>query len=218
MVFNQEDSFISEDMTVIHNEAQSEGEKEKIIQAPQDNTEDVEKPKDKDSANQQTCQVVTEPHQSSKLSNSVSFPSADDSQHENNHETLDKSQPTEQHYGHGQTVKHKNGHYKTLNEGCVAAITAIIDETQDNDVPEPPNNDNKLSAESYELLPDIALASHAYLDPKTLDEALRGPNAKQWQEALEYEISQLKKLGTWTVVDLPPGQMAIPCSEVIRVK
>jgi hypothetical protein len=38
-------------MTVIHTEAQSEGEKEKIIQAPQDNTEDVEKPKDERSTN-----------------------------------------------------------------------------------------------------------------------------------------------------------------------
>jgi hypothetical protein len=50
VVFNQEDSTISEDVTVIHTEAQSEGEKGNIIQAPQDNTEDVKKPEDKDSA------------------------------------------------------------------------------------------------------------------------------------------------------------------------
>ena len=66
--------------------------------------------------------------------------------------------------------------------------------------------------------PDIALASFAYLDPKMLDKALRGPDAKQWQEALEYKISQLEKLGTWVVVDLPAGHTAIPCSEVVRVK
>jgi Reverse transcriptase (RNA-dependent DNA polymerase) len=72
--------------------------------------------------------------------------------------------------------------------------------------------------ESYKLPPDISLASHAYLDPKMLDKVLQGPNAKQWQKALEYEISQLEKLGTWTIIDLPPGQTAIPCNEVVRVK
>ena len=56
------------------------------------------------------------------------------------------------------------------------------------------------------------------LTPKTLDEALRGPNAKEWQEALEYKIGQLEKLKTWVVEDLPQGHTAIPCSEVIKVK
>ena len=47
---------------------------------------------------------------------------------------------------------------------------------------------------------------------------MRGPDAKHWQEALEYEISQLEKVGTWEVVSLPPGHTAIPCNEVVRVK
>jgi hypothetical protein len=38
-----------------------------------------------------------------------------------------------------------------------------------------------------------------------LDKALRGPNADEWQKALEYEISQLEKLGTWLIKDLPKG-------------
>ena len=70
----------------------------------------------------------------------------------------------------------------------------------------------------YNLPPDIALIGYSNRDPKTLDEALHGPNAKEWQEALDYEICQLEKLGTWIIQDLPPGQMAIPCSEVVRVK
>ena len=49
-------------------------------------------------------------------------------------------------------------------------------------------------------------------------EALQGPDAKHWQEVLDYKISQLEKLETWDVVDLPQGHTAIPCSEVIKVK
>jgi hypothetical protein len=38
------------------------------------------------------------------------------------------------------------------------------------------------------------------------------------KKALEYEIGQLEKLGTWVVKDLPEGQTAIPCSKITRVK
>jgi hypothetical protein len=58
-----------------------------------------------------------------------------------------------------------------------------------------------------DLPPDIAAVGHAGTDPKTLDEVLRGPNAKEWQAALDYEIGQLEKLGTWVVEDLPPGKL-----------
>ena len=70
----------------------------------------------------------------------------------------------------------------------------------------------------YELPLDVAALGHSDLDPKTFDEALHGPNAKEWQEALDYEINQLQKLGMWVVEDLPAGQTTIPCSEVVRVK
>ena len=63
---------------------------------------------------------------------------------------------------------------------------------------------------------DYALATGIASKPQTLDEALQGPNAIQWQEALEYEISQLEKLGTWVIEDLPVGQTAIPYQEVLK--
>ena len=47
---------------------------------------------------------------------------------------------------------------------------------------------------------------------------MRGLESKHWQEALEYEINQLEKLGTWEVKDLLAGHTAIPCSEVLKVK
>ena len=54
----------------------------------------------------------------------------------------------------------------------------------------------------YDLPPDTAAVGHPSTDPHMLDKALQGPNAKEWQEALEYEINQLQKLGTWVVEDL----------------
>ena len=47
---------------------------------------------------------------------------------------------------------------------------------------------------------------------------LRGPNAKAWQKALDYEISQLEKLGMWVLKDYPKGQPVIPCTEVSKEK
>ena len=68
------------------------------------------------------------------------------------------------------------------------------------------------------LPPDFTFVGNLCTEPKTLDEALRGSDAKEWQTALDYEISQLEKLGTWVVEDLPKGQSAIPCSEVLTIK
>jgi len=68
------------------------------------------------------------------------------------------------------------------------------------------------------LPPDFALVAPLNSEPRSLDEVLRGPDAKQWQEALDYEIGQLKKLGTWTIEDLPKGHTPIPCSEVLKLK
>ena len=89
-----------------------------------------------------------------------------------------------------------------MNEGLAAAIV-LDNEVQDDkafkDVDEEINS-------PFDLPPNIALVGFAPRDPRTLDKVLRGPDAKQWQEALDYEIGQLEKLGTWEVVDLPPGQ------------
>ena len=41
---------------------------------------------------------------------------------------------------------------------------------------------------------------------------------KEWQTALDYEIGQLEKLGTWVIEDLPKGHNMIPCSAVLKEK
>ena len=47
-----------------------------------------------------------------------------------------------------------------------------------------------------ELPPDFILIGTLGTELKSLDNALSGPHAKEWQTMLDYEISQLEKLGT----------------------
>jgi hypothetical protein len=105
-----------------------------------------------------------------------------------------------------------------MNEGIVAAISTFVEEPDNDNQSKLLKDPNKYPDELYELPLDIALVSYLSGDPRMLDKVLQGPNTKEWQEALEYEICQLEKLETWEVVDLPQGQTAIPCSKVIRVK
>lgn len=51
-----------------------------------------------------------------------------------------------------------------------------------------------------------------------LDEALHGPNAKEWQAAYDYKINQLLKMEVFIIEDLPAGEMAIPYSLIFKEK
>jgi len=102
-----------------------------------------------------------------------------------------------------------------MNEGLIAGI-AHCEETKEDEPPKKVTNNGENNLNN--LPPNFTLLGSSPSDPQMLDEALRGPDAKQWQDALDYKIGQLKKLQTWNVEDLPPGHTAIPCSEVLKVK
>ena len=78
-----------------------------------------------------------------------------------------------------------------------------------------PNDDDGIFAM---LSPDFATVGSMGTEPESIDKALRGPNADKWQAALDYQISQLEKLGTWVIEDLPKGEPVIPCTEVLKEK
>jgi hypothetical protein len=63
------------------------------------------------------------------------------------------------------------------------------------------------------------LYAQAAVQPEpTLQQALSGPDAEEWREAIEYELSQLEKLGTWELVDAPDCANLIPCHYVLATK
>jgi hypothetical protein len=105
-----------------------------------------------------------------------------------------------------------------MNDGLVAAIAHVESESLDDNRDQPTEFPEDNEHDFTYLPPDFALLGCLHSEPQSLDEALRGPNAKEWQEALDYEIHQLEKLGTWVIKDLPPGQTAIPCSKVLKIK
>ncbi|OJA10450.1 hypothetical protein AZE42_05889 [Rhizopogon vesiculosus] len=98
------------------------------------------------------------------------------------------------------------GYYKALNEGEMASVAAI--------------NKSELDAQE-----DVLLTSQytqwalAAAEPEpTLQQALNGPDAIEWQEVIDYEISQLEKLGAWEVVNAPLYVNVIPCHYVLATK
>ena len=178
-----------------------ENEAEKVIQYPENSDDDSEKP---DEQHDDAKKDKSDNDQQHKT-NSVPFlqdPALNNPEDE-------PPQPQ----GRPQCTVRYQGKYK----GMMAAA-AIFDE-EDKIFPEGVESGvREYSNYPYELPLDIAALGHSNLDPKTFDKALHGPNAKEWQEALDYKINQLQKLGTWVMEDLTAGQTAIPCSKVVRVK
>lgn len=145
------------------------------------------------------------PH-GSEPSNSVPFPELP--------EAPEISEPIDEQYGRGQRSRKPMGAYRAINEGLIAAIAEYIEPYPDETTNSQSNDDGLFS----ELPPDFALIGSFGAEPSSIDDALHGPDAKKWQAALDYEINQLEKLGTWVIEELPNGQMAIPCREVLKIK
>lgn len=55
-------------------------------------------------------------------------------------------------------------------------------------------------------------------EPKTVYEALSGPYAKQFKQAMAEEWSALERNDTWELTELPPDRQAISCKWVFKVK
>lgn len=55
-------------------------------------------------------------------------------------------------------------------------------------------------------------------DPSSYKEALACPEADQWRQAMAQEMTALIKMGTWDVVELPPGRKAIGTKWVFKAK
>jgi hypothetical protein len=66
----------------------------------------------------------------------------------------------------------------------------------------------------------VASANRHELPPetKTVEEALNGPHAEQWKEAIQKEYDALVERNTWELQELPPGRRAIGVKWVLKIK
>jgi hypothetical protein len=82
--------------------------------------------------------------------------------------------------------------------------------------PETSNQDNQTNLAEELYLGTSFLIDEA--EPKSYDEAINSPDADHWKKAMDTEIEQLNKMGTWEEVELPEGRKAIGCKWVYHLK
>ena len=214
MVFNQDDVQNVEKVTISSGDILSEGEKNKVIQNPESNVKTIEKLENDPKIPDQP-QPEPEKGDTAQEPNTIPFPTASEAESKPKTKTAEDDEDPQE-FGHGKRVAAKpKGIYKKMHAGVAAEIThdeSLDDENLLTDL----LDDHEQT--STDLPPDFALIGGLNFEPTSIDEALRGPDAQKWQEALDYEISQLEKMGTWVVKNLPAGHTAIPCSEVLRIK
>jgi hypothetical protein len=84
---------------------------------------------------------------------------------------------------------------------------------------EPPKQSNQTNLAKELFLGTTFLTTGTEEDlPQSHEEAINGPEADQWKEAMDAGIDQLREMGTWQVMDLPEGRKAIGCKWVFLRK
>ena len=56
------------------------------------------------------------------------------------------------------------------------------------------------------------------IEPNTIDEAMKMPEAKMWKQAADEEMLAHSTMNTWKLVPLPEGRKTVGCKWVFRVK
>ena len=217
MIFNQNDIHDAEKITISSGDALSEGKRDKVIQNPEINATGVEKLENNTNIPEHLQAVHENEDMKKELqkSSTIPFLTVPEPQNKTTVEIPDDDD-TSKDYWCGQRTRKPKAAYKAMNDGMTAAA-AVCDDKDPMDDPFITVVDDDEDY-SHLLPPDFALIGGLNSGPRSIDEALCGPDAQKWQEVLDYEINQLEKLGTWRVKDLPAGHTVIPCSEALKIK
>ena len=207
VIFNESDVTANDNIHITAGDAVDEGERDKVLQPPTSNANTTNAPNSAPAPQPKAPDVALELEPEPQ--NSVPFPSKQEPAEELLFEPLQEEDPQPE-LGWGWHIQKKPpGAYKQMAQGLPLLDTNIAD--LQNNIPE-----DKEGWE-VELPPDFVLIGTLGTKPKSLDNALSGPHAKEWQTVLDYEIGQLEKLGTWVIEDLPKGHNPILCSAVQRI-
>ena len=61
-------------------------------------------------------------------------------------------------------------------------------------------------------------AQDGLVEPRTVKDALSGPNAREWMSAMQEELDSMKKNQVWELVDLPKGRKSVGNKWVLKIK
>ena len=210
VVFNESDVTANDNIHITVGDAVDKGERDKVLQPPTSNTNAANVPNSAPAPQPKAPDITPEPALQPEPQNSVPFPSEQEPAKELLPEPL-QEEDRQLELGRGRRIQKKPpGAYKWMAQG-LPPLDANIADLQNN-IPE-----DKEDWE-VELPPDFALIGALGTEPKSLDDVLSGPHAKEWQTMLDYKIGQLKKLGTWVIEDLPKGHNVISCSAMLKEK
>ena len=210
VVFNESNVTANDSIHITAGNAVDEGERDKVLQPPTSNPNATNAPNSTPAPQPKAPDVAPEPALEPEPQNSVPFPSEQEPVEEPLPEPLQEENPQPE-LGWGWHIQKKPpGAYKWMAQSLPPLDTNIVD--LQTDIPEDEED------WEVELPPDFALISTLGTEPKSLNDVLSWPHAKEWQTALDYKISQFEKLGTWVIEDLTKGHNAIPCSAMLKEK
>lgn len=61
-------------------------------------------------------------------------------------------------------------------------------------------------------------STSSFQEPQSYAEAISGPDASHWKEAITSELQNMARMKAWTLVPLPPNQSTVGCRWVFKIK
>ena len=89
-----------------------------------------------------------------------------------------------------------------MNDGKLTGTATALQEEEEIVVT---SDEIDFEEEIFAVAAEFAMGTAEDDEPRSLDEAMGGSEAKEWKEAIRKEIAQLEKLRTWELVNPPPG-------------
>lgn len=148
-------------------------------------------------------------NESQDLNNSELFYDAEDSQDEEEVESLNSQD---------EVLNHENIEHEVLeNEECqdisIDAETTVNEQNVGIRVSSRCNKGQK-----PDRFGDYAYSSKVEFEPKTFKQAMNCAEAIKWKKAMEEEIRSINQNKTWDLVKLPSNKKAIGCKWVYKIK
>ena len=90
---------------------------------------------------------------------------------------------------------------------------------QDHEKSQPRHNNHEIIPHRhFEIEGEAFMIAHDEEEPKTIQQALSGSNAKKWFEAMEEEMNSMKSNRVWDLVYLLPGRRTVGNKWVLNIK